>query len=106
NKWYDTRYNTNYAWTFTSGKEIKTGEGFKNRILGFNIKTMYAGGLRQTPVNTDASMLAGQVVFFNDQAFLNKNPDYFRTDIKLSMKSNRAKSTRTLSLDIQNVTSR
>ncbi len=33
-------------------------------------------------------------------------PDYFRTDVRFSLKRNRPKSTHTISLDLQNATNR
>ena len=48
-----TRFNGNFATTFTAGKEIKTGPGFKNRIVGVNIKTIYACLLYTSPSPRD-----------------------------------------------------
>lgn len=105
---HNTRYNGNYALTFTAGKEIKTGERFKKRIIGFNVKSMYRGGFRDTPIDLAASQqnADSETSYFDDRAFTEKYPDYFRTDIRVSMKRNRIKSTHTLALDIQNVTNR
>jgi CarboxypepD_reg-like domain/TonB-dependent Receptor Plug Domain len=105
---HDTRYNGNYSMTFTAGKEIKTGSGFKNRIIGINIKTMYRGGFRDTPIDFDASVnnSDNETVYFEDEAFSIKYPDYFRTDIRISLKRNRLKATHTMALDIQNVSNR
>lgn len=104
--WHDTRFNGNYSTTFTGGKEIRTGEKFKNRIIGLNVKTIYAGGLRQTPIDKAASVNAGETIYLEDQPYAEKQPDYFRTDIKISLSRNKSKSTVTWSLDIQNVTNR
>ncbi len=102
----DTRYNGNYAMSFTAGKEITTGSGFRNRIIGLNIKTIYRGGFRDTPVDIDASQaLPGQgAVYQDEKAYSIQYPGYFRTDIRVSVKRNRLHSTQTLALDIQNVT--
>ena len=101
--WYNTRFNGNFATTFTAGKEIKTGQGFKNRIVGVNIKTIYAGGLRNTPIDLNESELQGETVYKDDEAYSLKAKDYFRTDVKFSLRRNRPKSTVTWSIDIQNV---
>ena len=105
---HNTRYNGNFALTFTAGKEIRTGTGFKNRIIGLNIKTIYRGGFRDTPVNLEASQqsIDNETKYFEDKAFTEQNPAYFRTDIRVSMKRNRLKATHTLALDIQNVSNR
>ncbi|CAN5596709.1 carboxypeptidase-like regulatory domain-containing protein [soil metagenome] len=102
-EWYNTRFNSNYNISFTAGKEVKTGEKFRNRILGFNLKSVYSGGLRETPINEIASVANGYAVQYEERAFENKVKDYFRTDIRLSVKRNRIKSTVTWALDIQNV---
>ena len=102
-KWFNTRFNGNFATTFTAGKEFKTGSGFKNRIIGVNIKTIYAGGLRNTPIDIDASKAKGETVYRDVEAFSLQAKDYFRTDVKFSLKRNRLKSTVTWSVDIQNV---
>lgn len=102
-KWFNTRFNGNFATTFTAGKEFKTGSGFKNRIIGVNIKTIYAGGLRNTPIDIDASKAKGETVYRDAEAFSLQAKDYFRTDVKFSLKRNRPKSTVTWSVDIQNV---
>jgi len=102
--WYNTLYNGNYTFSITGGKEFKTGDKLKNRILGVNIKLTYAGGLRETPYDTAASIANDYAVYQNNLAFSLKLPAYFRTDIGLSMKRNRERSTITWSIDIQNVT--
>ncbi|MBK7963866.1 MAG: TonB-dependent receptor [Bacteroidetes bacterium] len=103
-KWRNTLYNGNYTFTFTGGKEITTGSKFKNRIIGLNIKVIYAGGLRTTPIDVEKSMAEESTYYFEKQAFTGQNPAYFRTDIRISMKRNRPKATHILSLDVQNVT--
>lgn len=103
-KWRNTLYNSNYAFTFTAGKEFKTGAKFRNRIIGANIKVIYTGGLRKTPIDIEKSVEEGTTYYFEDQAFSGQYPAYFRTDVRISMKRNRLNATHTLSLDIQNVT--
>ncbi|MGZ4049638.1 MAG: TonB-dependent receptor plug domain-containing protein [Bacteroidia bacterium] len=106
NYWYNTRYNTNYAGAVTIGKEWTLSEKRKSRIIGFNIKTVYVGGLRYTPIDLPASISAGETKYIDANAFENKNPDYFRMDIRISLKRNYRKLTSTLALDVQNVTNR
>lgn len=103
NKWRNTLYNGNANLTFTAGKEYSLK---KNRILGFNIRSIYGGGLRTTPVNLEESIEKNETVYEEEMAFENKNPAYFRTDLRVSLKWNRPKSTSTLALDVQNVTNR
>jgi hypothetical protein len=100
----NTRFNGNYIITLISGKAFVSEN--KKRTFGVNIKTIYAGGLRTTPIDLAASQNKGYTVFEEYQAYTLKNPDYFRTDLRLSMTWNKRHITSTLSLDIQNVTNR
>lgn len=104
--WYNTRFNGNRVLTFTGGKEFRIGGGDKPRTLGVNLKTIWGGGFRSTPIDLEASLSNGETVEIDHKAFTNQLPDYFRTDIRVSMKRQRPKSTHTLSLDLQNVTNR
>ncbi len=106
NNWYNTRFNTNYAVSFTAGKEWTLSEKRKNRIIGFNIKSIYVGGFRYTPIDLPASIAAGKEEFVTAQTFEKKNPDYWRLDVRVSVKRNFKKLTSTLALDIQNTTNR
>ncbi len=105
-QWYNTQFNTNYALTITAGKEWTLSEKRKNRIIGLNIKSVYVGGMRYTPINLEASVLKGETVEDKSKTFGNKNPDYYRLDIRISVKRNYKKLTSTLALDIQNTTNR
>ncbi|MCK6618827.1 MAG: carboxypeptidase-like regulatory domain-containing protein [Cyclobacteriaceae bacterium] len=103
NKWRNTRFNGNANITFTGGKEFMLK---KDRVLGINLRSIYSGGLRTTPINLDESIARGETVHYDERAFEDQNPAYFRTDLRISLKRNKPKSTHTLALDIQNVTNR
>jgi hypothetical protein len=100
----DTRFNGNYIANLVAGKEIISSN--KLKTFGINIKTIYAGGLRNTPVDVDRSVQEGYAIFRQKEAFTEQNPNYFRTDLRVSMKWNRSRLTSTLSLDIQNLSNR
>lgn len=104
--WYNTRFNTNYATTLTAGKEWELSEKHKRKIIGLSTKLVYVGGFRRTPIDLNRSIANGDEVYVESQAYQIKNPDYFRIDIKLSLKRNFAHSTSTISLDLQNATNR
>ena len=103
NVWRNTRFNGNLNVTFTGGKEFELR---KNRTLGINIRGIYGGGLRTTPILLDESIQKGETVLDDSKAFEEQNPAYFRTDLRLSLKRNKEKSTRIWALDIQNATNR
>jgi hypothetical protein len=102
--WYNTRFNTNFASSFTGGKEWKLSEKHKNKVIGLNIKVIYTGGTRTTPVDLPGSIASGNEVNQTWNAFTKQNPSYFRLDTKISIKRNFAHSTSSLALDIQNTT--
>lgn len=106
NEWYNTRFNTNYATTLTAGKEWELSEKRKKKIVGLSTKLVYVGGFRQTPIDITRSIAAGTQKDDDSKPYTLQNPDYFRIDIKLSLKRNFAHSTTTLSLDLQNATNR
>ena len=89
--------------TFTAGKEYKLK---KERVLGLNVRAIYSGGLRTTPLNLEESIEKGEGIYDDNLAYSSQNPSYFRTDLRLSLKKNKPKSTRTWALDIQNATNR
>lgn len=96
----NSRFNGHVTSTLTAGKEIKVS---KSRTLGLNLKMIYAGGYWDTPIDMEKSQ-QNQTTYYNDaEAFTVQNPDYFRADIRISLKRNRKYSTGTWSLDIQNV---
>jgi outer membrane receptor protein involved in Fe transport len=100
----DTKFNGNYLFNLVTGKEFILANKLKS--FGVNMKTIYAGGLRRTPINEEKSSQAGYTVYHEADAFSIQNPAYFRTDIRVSMTWNRKRLTSTLSLDIQNVSNR
>ncbi len=103
NKWRNTLYNGNANLTLTVGKEYELK---KNRVLGLNLRSIYGGGLRATPIDLEQSIEDNQTVHDETRAFEEQNPAYFRTDLRVSLKWNKPKSTSTLALDIQNTTNR
>lgn len=62
--------------------------------------------MRTTPIDFEASGALDETILIEQYAYQNKLPEYFRTDVRLNIKKQRAKFTGTLSLDIQNVANR
>ncbi len=100
----NTRFNGNYIITLIAGKEFLNER--KGMTVGINIKTIFAGGMRDTPIDFVASQQEGYTIYKEKEAFTLQNSPYFRTDLRLSVKFNRKRFTSTLSLDIQNVSNR
>lgn len=102
----DTRWNGNYIFNATAGKEwrwVQKG-GNINAVFGLNGRVAYLGGFRDTPIDAEASLDAGETVYFENQAFSIQQKAYFRTDLRFYYKRNKTKYSTTLALDIQNAT--
>jgi hypothetical protein len=104
--WRDTRYNGNYANTFTAGKEWDWNTRRKNRSVAFNMKLVHAGGFRDAPVDLAASREEGRTIRDEAHAFEEKMPDYFRLDLGARLKRNYAHLTTTVGIDLQNASNR
>jgi hypothetical protein len=104
--WRSTRFNAGYAATFTAGKEWPVGKVAKNKVLGVNIRTIYRGGLRSTPINIEESVAQETTIYNEAELYTLQVPYYFRSDLRLSLRRNRPHATTTLALDIQNVSNR
>jgi len=100
----NTRYNGNYLFNGVAGKEFPLSG--QRKVLGLNIKVIYAGGYRTTPIDLPASQAGGYTIYKEKEAFSLQNSAYFRPDCRISLKWNRTRLTSTLSLDIQNVINR
>ncbi|GAB3182389.1 carboxypeptidase-like regulatory domain-containing protein [Telluribacter humicola] len=95
-----TRYNGNHTFSFTGGKEYKTN---RNGIWGINTRILWFGGFRDTPINVEASRSELATVYEVNNAFTVKLKDYFRPDLRIYWKKNKERYSRTLALDIQNI---
>ncbi len=101
----NTRFNGNYVQNILAGKEWRVGRS-KANVLAVNIKGILAGGNRTTPIDRERSRLKGQTVYNWNEAYAEKLPAYFRTDVRVSYTKNRRRTTSTISLDLQNATNR
>jgi len=99
-KWRNTAWNGDFMSSFLAGKEFR----FSSRsALHFDFNVNYSGGRRYTPINRQASLLAGEAVYDLGRAFALKLPDYFRADIKVSFKISGKHVTQEWQLDLRNV---
>ncbi|WP_229203376.1 TonB-dependent receptor [Dyadobacter jejuensis] len=100
--WRSTRFDGRHTFSFTGGKEFATKT---NRTWGVNLKALWIGGFRDTPIDAQASAISGQTVYLEDQAFSIKLKDYFRPDLRVYLKRSKVGYNSTWSLDLQNVMS-
>lgn len=102
---YNSRYNANYRFSLLGGKEYLVGKEKKNRV-GVNLKGIWSGGNRYSPIDLQASIASGEEVTIIGKDFSEKVPDYFRIDASTHYRINRPKVAHIISLQIQNVTNR
>ena len=105
-EWYNTRFSSNYNVVALGGKEFQIGKRKnKAKTLGLNGKAVLNGGLRFTPLDEDLS-LAQQETVLVAEPFSENLPYYFRVDLGIYIRRQRAKTLRTFSLNVQNLTNR
>jgi hypothetical protein len=100
----NTRFNGGYVSNLIAGKDFVSKN--ERRTFGVNVKVVYAGGFRETPIDIAKSQALGYASYTQKDAFSVQNSPYQRTDLRLSMKWNRKHTTSTLSLDLQNLANR
>jgi hypothetical protein len=102
----NTRFNGNYALSATGGKEFVWTKSGNRRVAGINLRSAYVGGLRVTPIDEAASIATQTTVFVENRAFSEKLPDYFKVDVRLSLRKDTPRYSSVWSLDLQNATNR
>lgn len=98
----DTRFNGNYAFSFTGGKEFLWKHTDKQRVIGINLRANYLGAMRTTPIDVAASQASQTTVFIDDLAYTQQLSDYFKIDLRISLRKNTGRYTSVFSLDLQN----
>ncbi|MBR9999287.1 MAG: TonB-dependent receptor [Cyclobacteriaceae bacterium] len=102
----NTRFNGQYGLNITTGKEFIKDKSDHQRVIGFNIRSLYHGGPWETPIDESRSQETRTPVYRNDEAFSRKLMDYFRIDIGLYFKKNKKDYTRSIIIGVQNLTNR
>lgn len=100
---HNSRFNGNYVGNVLFGKEMPIGKASKNRTLAINARVSYIGGTRYSAIVIEASRAAGYSIRDHANAFSEKADDIFLPNLMISLRRERAKSTQTISIDIQNV---
>lgn len=97
---HSTAFDNGYVANVLIGKEFELS---KKYALAIDTKVTVAGGRRFTPIDLDASILEGEAVFDKTSAFDNQFDDYFRTDLKFTLRENSKHISQSLSFDLQNL---
>jgi hypothetical protein len=105
-EWRDTRFNGNYVVNVLGGKEFPLkSKANKEKTLSVNTRLLMYGGAYYTPIDLEASRIAGEEVRLDEQAFSARGGDVFRFDLGITYAINRPKTTQTLKFEAQNLTS-
>ena len=110
----DTRFNGNFILNIVVGKEwdsniLKVKKELDKKI-GVYVRGLYAGGLRETPIDEALSAQFGRTIYIENQAFSLSQGNIFKIDARFYWKKstrNREGSivkTHTVAFDIQNLT--
>lgn len=100
-RYYSTKYNSNFNTALTFGKEWELGKARRLEIGG---RILWSGGMRYTPYDEPASVEKGRPVYIYSQTYALQVKDYFRVDSRIALRKNADKFSWKLSLDIQNLT--
>ena len=103
---HNTAFNGNFVYNILLGKEFKVGKEKRNAFT-VDVKMTQAGGRYFTPVDLQASQAIRTEVLKGDSyAFSERNPDFFRFDVKagFTVNSKKRKLSQSLFFDVQNVT--
>lgn len=103
NVWRNTLFNSNFVFNLVAGYEVKISV---NHRLSFDVKSVWAGGLRQLPIDLAKSIEQQRTVYDYPNAFDKRFGDYFRLDIKASLKLNFSKVSHVISAELMNSTNR
>jgi hypothetical protein len=102
---YQAIYNGGYALNMLGSKEFKWGVKRKSSI-SIGGKVTLAGGKRYTPIDLNASDIAGEAVYVDHLRNSMQFRPYFRADLKINYRINAARASHEIGFDLLNVTNR
>lgn len=104
-KSYDALFNGRYILNALGSKEFSWGV---NRKSSFTVggKLTLAGGKRYTPIDVEASDIAGEAVYVDALRNSRQFSPYFRADLKLVYRVNARKASHEFGFDLINITDR
>ncbi len=100
-QWFNTRFNKGYLFNLLAGREFRLGKSQQN-LLGINVRLSLQGGDRYSGIDTDASIVAQDVVYDESNPFNQQAKTAFTTHITFNYQWSRPKTTQEISLKILN----
>jgi len=73
-------------------------------LLDFNIRSVYAGGMRDIPIDLEQSRERGYTVLVWDRAFEHQLENYFRLDFRIGLVLQQRRVTHEIGFEITNLT--
>lgn len=101
--WRNTAFNGNYVYNILAGKEWFLN---KKMRLSVDAKMVYAGGLREIPIDSEKSNIYGDLEYDYVNAYVPQIADYFRADIRAGLKLDLKKVSQEWAFEIKNITGR
>lgn len=105
----NTAFNNQFVYNILGGKEFPIKLKKNELTLFINTKITGAGGGYYTPINLDATIANNGVEVYDEAlAFSNRYPNYFRSDLKIGVRSQSKskKNSQEWSVDLLNITNR
>lgn len=106
--WLDSRWDIGHLSNVTFGKEwVREKTASLTRTVGVGLRTVWAGGPRESDINLGASVITRTTVLDETSGYFRRYPDYFRADFRVYWRRNLGdRRNSTFALDIQNITGR
>lgn len=101
--WRKSRFDGQFGSSLLVGKEWSKTKKEKQRHTGVNLRVMFYGNQRVTPVDIIASRATGTTVFNENEPYALALDPYFRTDVRAYWRTDKAKRSSTFFIDIQNL---
>ena len=103
--WYSTYYNSGYILNATAGKEFLIGRE-NDKVFGINLKAIFRGGFRYTPVNTEMSLQRRKIIYDISRTYGKHLPPFGKIDIGFSYRKNFRRSSLSVLIETQNASDR
>ncbi|MGK7391521.1 MAG: TonB-dependent receptor [Candidatus Cyclobacteriaceae bacterium M2_1C_046] len=98
-----TKFNGNYSFSTTAGKEWAKVKEDAVRFFGANFKVIIAGGARYADIDLEKSQNTNTTAYNFDNGYENQFNNFYRFDVRISWRKEKTKYTRVIALDIQNL---
>ncbi|NOQ25884.1 MAG: prevent-host-death protein [Bacteroidales bacterium] len=100
--WRNTRFDRGYSLNGIWGKEWLVGQN-KNNMFGLNIKLIYQGGERYTPIDKELSETSHEIILDDSKIFGKKYDPFINGDLTVSYRINRKKVSHEIALKGLNI---